>query len=319
MINHKKTGASLLGTIVVLLLLALQSESVLAAPGCPSESNPRVGTVGGRRFEISAYVALPDELSEVSTRCTRPKHTIEFDPVAGLRFAALTKTSRPVGGSVVIVIDDFGYRNDWVVEGFLQLDSALTFAVIPGHQFSVDIAARAHRNGHEVLVHMPMQAIGPAPGELEYRLKIAMSPTEINNRVRRAFAEMPHAVGMNNHQGSAATGDARMMNALGAELRQQGVFFLDSVTSADSLAMPSMRAAGVAAAQRDLFLDNVDDVQHVVSQIHRLVGMANEQGQAVGIGHVRPNTLLALQQALPQLKASGQRFAVLSAVVRLTP
>ncbi len=319
MSNRKHTGVLLLVTIVMLLLLAPRSESVLAAPGCPSEYKSRIRTVGGRRFEISVYAPLSDELAGVATRCTAPKHANKLDPVAALRLATQTESSQPVDTPVAIVIDDFGYRNDWVVEGFLQLDSALTFAVIPGHQFSVDIAARAHRNGHEVLVHMPMQAIGPAPGELEYRLKIAMSPTEINNRVRRAFAEMPHAVGMNNHQGSAATGDARMMNALGAELRQQGVFFLDSVTSADSLAMPSMRAAGVAAAQRDLFLDNVDDVQHVVSQIHRLVGMANEQGQAVGIGHVRPNTLLALQQALPQLKASGQRFAVLSAVVRLTP
>ena len=110
-----------------------------------------------------------------------------------------------------------------------------------------------------------------------------------------------------------------MMNALGAELRRQGMFFLDSVTSADSLAVPSMRAAGVATARRDLFLDNVDDVEYVLTQIHQLVGMAKEQGHAVGIGHVRPNTLLALQEALPALKASGQRFDVVSAVVRLTP
>ncbi|MDP6416952.1 MAG: divergent polysaccharide deacetylase family protein, partial [Gammaproteobacteria bacterium] len=149
MIRHKKTGASLLGTIVVLLLLALQTEAVLAAPGCPSESNPRVGAVGGRRFEIFAYVALPDELADASTRCTRPNYAMEFDPVAAFRFAALTKTSRPVDASVVIVIDDFGYRNDWVVEGFLKLDSALTFAVIPGHQYSGATAARADQLGYE--------------------------------------------------------------------------------------------------------------------------------------------------------------------------
>ena len=46
-------------------------------------------------------------------------------------------------GNIVIIIDDFGYRDDKVSEGFLLLDANLTFAVIPGHHNSKVFAAKA--------------------------------------------------------------------------------------------------------------------------------------------------------------------------------
>ena len=292
---------------------------VQAAAGCPSEYNYEVRMLGGSRFEITSWLPLLDQLSRVGARCAAQNPGSELVPVGALHSSSMDGSTRPVGAPVVIVIDDFGYRDDWVVEGFLSVESALTIAVIPGHQFSADTAARAHRRGHEVLLHMPMQALRPVPGEIEYRLTTAMSNTEISRRVRRAIAEIPQAVGMNNHQGSAATGDMRVMNAVRAELLQQGMFFLDSFTSLDSVAVLSMRAGGVAATRRDLFLDSVDDVGYVLEQLRLLGEIADGQGYAVGIGHVRPNTLIAMQEALPQLKASGQRFTFLSAVVGLTP
>ena len=317
-----KSGAWALGVIIaVWLLLYPQPGPALAEQGCSPKFISAVRTVGGHRFEIAAVLPLPDLLPAVGpgSGCAAQKPDTDFSPAVALHSAALAVSPWTAGNSVVIVIDDFGYRNDWVVDGFLSLDAAMTFAVIPGHQFSAGTAARARQRGHEVLLHMPMQALGPAPGEIEYRLTTTMNASEITTRVRRAFAEIPQAVGMNNHQGSAATGDARVMDVLAAELRRTDMFFLDSVTTPDSVALQSMRAGGVAAARRDIFIDNVDDLDYVLAQLQQLARLARERGYAVGIGHVRPNTLRALQQVLPQLQASGQRFAFLSEVVRLAP
>ena len=292
---------------------------VRAAAVCSSEYNYEVRVLGGSRFEMISLPPLLDQMQWGGARCAAREPERAIVPVGALHNSAWDDSTPPMGASVIIVIDDFGYRDDWVVEGFLSLESALAIAVIPGHQFSSDIAARAHRRGYEVLLHMPMQALRYVPGEIEYRLTTEMSNTEIGRRVRRAIAEIPQAVGMNNHQGSAATGDVRVMNTVRAELLQQGMFFLDSFTSPDSVALESMRAGGVAATRRDLFLDSVDDIGYVLKQLRLLGEIAAQQGYAVGIGHVRANTLIALQEALPQMKASGQSFMFLSSVVGFTP
>ena len=290
-----------------------------ASMSCLPETEYAVGMIGGRKFEIDNVGPFPIWLEWEYSDCLLSQQRRRFEDVS--QFQTVQTVQRPLFGapSLIIVIDDFGYRNDWVVDGFLNLEFPVTFAVIPGHQFSSKTATRAHQSGHEVLVHMPMQAILPAPGELEYRLTRAMNATEITKRVRQAILEIPEATGMNNHQGSAATGDVRVMDTVAAELREQGMFFLDSVTSAESVAVPVMRAAGVPVIRRDLFLDSVDEVAHVLSKLDRLLEIADDQGYAVGIGHVRPNTLLALQQASARIKATGHEFTVVSELSQISP
>ncbi|GIS72554.1 MAG: hypothetical protein CM1200mP10_21310 [Candidatus Neomarinimicrobiota bacterium] len=58
-------------------------------------------------------------------------------------------------GEYFIIIDDFGYRDDHVSEGFLSLDADLTFAVIPGHQNSKVFAAKADQKGMRLLCTCP--------------------------------------------------------------------------------------------------------------------------------------------------------------------
>lgn len=220
------------------------------------------------------------------------------------------------GNTIVIVIDDFGYRNDTVLDGFMDLNERLTYAVIPGHTYSVSTASIALERGFEVLIHMPMEALGPAPGELEYRLKLAMSSDEIRRRMRVALRTLPMAAGVNNHQGSAATGDKRVMGVVGSELKRADKFFLDSITSARSVAEVTMKIHGVPTAHRDVFLDNYDDVDYIRQQVYILADIARSQGFAVGIGHVRYKTLLVLREAIPSLKEDGFEFAYVSQVVR---
>ena len=163
-----------------------------------------------------------------------------------------------------------------------------------------------------------MQALGSAPGEVDFRLFTTMDMENIYSRIQNALVEMPTAVGMNNHQGSAFTAHPYSMSVVASELRRQNLYFLDSVTSVHTVGVESMRSAGVSVIERDLFLDSVDDLDYVNEQLDRLAYLASQQGYAVGIGHVRTNTLVALQQSIPRLKQAGYEFVFVSEVVNLT-
>lgn len=222
----------------------------------------------------------------------------------------------PDAPTIVIVIDDFGYRNDAVLDGFMHLDARLTYAVIPGHAYSFSTAAMAIDRGYEVILHMPMEALSPTPGELQYRLTLSMSSEEMRHRLRMAFHSLPQVTGLSNHQGSAATGDERVMRVVGSELRRAGKFFLDSRTSPWSVAEISMKPYGVPTVHRDVFLDHYDDIQSIRRQLNILADMARSEGFAVGIGHVRYNTLTVLRDVIPRLQNAGFEFAFASQVVK---
>jgi Uncharacterized protein conserved in bacteria len=134
-------------------------------------------------------------------------------------------------GTIVLVIDDFGYRNDQVSDGFLDLGIPITCAIIPGHAQSRKFAQKANAAGQEVIIHMPMESTIPESGEEDYKIKAGMISEEIEWRIREVFKDMPEAVGMNNHQGSKATMNGKVMSVVASVLKQEGKYFVDSRTS----------------------------------------------------------------------------------------
>jgi len=232
------------------------------------------------------------------------------EPAPTSRIVTLPKIEieEDIRGNIVIIIDDFGYRDDNVSEGFLSLDADLTFAVIPGHQNSKVFAAKADQNGYEVIVHMP--------GEKEYMLTTSMTSNEIESRVEEVISEFPEAVGMNNHQGSKATSDKRIMNILSNVLKRHGKYFIDSRTTSETVAEITMRFRGVHTIRRHVFLDNENKQNKIREQLYKLVDKAESIGLAVGIGHARINTLEVLKQEIPKLKEYGFKFQFASFAVK---
>ncbi len=200
--------------------------------------------------------------------------------------------AEPVG-KIAIIIDDFGYRNDAVSDGFLELDAELTYAVIPGHEYSRFMSKRASKLGYEVIVHMPMESNEPGFGEEEYVIEEAMPSTEIERRMIKVLDHLPEAVGMNNHQGSKASASERVMNVMGLVLKDNNKYFLDSRTTVETKAESTMRSLGVKV----------------------LAAKAKENGVAVGIGHVKENTLNVLKNAIPDLKEQNFEFVFISEIV----
>ena len=214
--------------------------------------------------------------------------------------------------TIVLVIDDFGYRNDAISNGFLNLPAPITCAVLPGHSNSSRIAKKAIKAGKEVIIHMPMQSSVASSGEDGFKLKTGMTSEEIEWRLSEALSEIPEAVGINNHQGSKATSDSLLMNHLGSVLKKRNKFFIDSRTTSETVAEKTISSLNVSTTRRDIFLDNELDSAKITKQFMSLVNIAERDGSAIGIGHIKVETLDVLREQIPLIKEQGFKFEFVS-------
>lgn len=217
--------------------------------------------------------------------------------------------------AIVLVIDDFGYRNDSISDRFLNLPVPLTCAVLPGHSQSASIAKKAIKSGKEVIIHMPMESSVSMTGEDEFKLKVGMTSEEIEWRLNEALKEIPEAIGINNHQGSKATTNGKVMGVVASVLKNKNKFFLDSRTSSKTVGEKTMRSVGVLTARRHIFLDNDLNIDNISKQLDKLVALSQKKGMAIGIGHVKANTLKVLEREIPILLERGFEFKFVSQVV----
>ena len=221
-------------------------------------------------------------------------------------------------GQIAIVLDDFGYMS-WdkrLIERFCSLSQPLTLAVLPNEGKVDAILQLAREHGHEIILHLPMEPEDPEKDPGPGAIRTDASDAEIREQVRQALRKVPSAAGINNHMGSKATADSRVMEQVLGELQARGLFFLDSRTSAESVAFGLAKGMGVPTLSRDLFIDPVDDRQAAEAQLWELAARAARSGSAIGIGHDRESTLLALEAILPRLEMRGFRFVPLSALAR---
>lgn len=211
--------------------------------------------------------------------------------------------------SLVLIIDDLGMN---LVRGrrVLALPGPITCAVLPYTPHARELAAEARASGKDLILHTPManlQGLDPGPGALTPEL----TREQLQQRLRQALDSLPGVRGLNNHQGSLLTQLPDPMSWVMEVVRERGLFFIDSRTSAATVAFPSARAAGVPALERDVFLDHQLQPAAIEAAFQRALAIARRDGVAVVIGHPHPQTLAFLEQALPALGAQG--FGQLSA------
>ncbi len=217
----------------------------------------------------------------------------------------LVLSAEPSRPRIAIIIDDLGYERS-LGERAIALPGPLAFAVLPGTPRATYLADRAHSNGKEVLLHLPLQAekkLDPAePGSL----LLDMSRSQFVAALEKNFQAVPHISGVNTHRGSLLTRHPGHMRWLMDEMLDRGdLYFIDSYTTAESIALQVARERGVPSVQRDVFLDHDPLPEMVVREFARLKEVARAQGFAVGIGHPYPATLEFLEDALPLLDRQG--------------
>ncbi|MBI5237126.1 MAG: divergent polysaccharide deacetylase family protein [Deltaproteobacteria bacterium] len=230
-------------------------------------------------------------------------------------------TVAPIHGArpprVAIVIDDMG-ANLKALEELLKIDAPITFAVLPRLSLSKDVAEAAYSNGHDVLLHLPMEPKPSSEGQKDPdqgALLTSMSAGDVRTFIEEDLKDIPHASGINNHMGSKFTEDEALMRAIMEVVREKNLFFLDSLTTPASVGSRLAKKMGVKGARRNVFLDNTRDEAYIKAQINGLAAVARKRGKAVAIGHPYPETIAALKEAAPALKRSGIEVVRLSEII----
>ncbi len=226
-----------------------------------------------------------------------------IEPVEHVAEPGNEAVATPASPKLAIILDDGGYGGD-VTEKILAFPPSLTLSILPDTPKGKDTAARAAELGFEIMLHMPMENEDPSL-RFESQLEVDMSGETILELTQRALAQVPGAVGVNNHTGSKFTANPKAMALFMEVVSTLPLYFIDSRTTADTRALKMAEAFKVRSAAHDLFLDHESDPDRIRSRFDQVVGIAREKGHAIAIGHFRPNTVEVLAEKLPGLEAQG--------------
>jgi len=200
---------------------------------------------------------------------------------------------------LVLILDDIGNNADAGMRA-VNLPGQVTYAVLPFTPHGKMLAQAAHNAGKEVMLHAPMSNLsGMALGD--GGLTLTQTEDVFTDTLRRALADIPHIRGLNNHTGSELTAAYQPMSWVMQELKKHDLYFVDSLTTRESVAMSAAEQFQVPSLKRHVFLDNVQQAEAIDVEFKRALVLAQQQGYAVAIGHPYPETLRYLESALPAL------------------
>tara|TARA_B110000444_G_scaffold261173_1_gene311591 strand:+ start:615 stop:1331 length:717 start_codon:yes stop_codon:yes gene_type:complete len=217
------------------------------------------------------------------------------------------KTEQP---TIIIIIDDLGHNLELGIKA-INLPGQINYAILPHTTNAKTLADAANAANKEVLLHLPManqqlQPLGPGG------LTIEMKKQDFLKTLRDALKAIPHVRGVNNHMGSQLTTLPKEMKWLMEELAKQNLYFLDSRTSAKTVAAETAQYHGVPSLSRNIFLDNNPELSAIEKQFKKLLRKASKEGIAVGIGHPYTETLNYLEKVLPTLENQGFELVLAS-------
>jgi len=204
-----------------------------------------------------------------------------------LYYDAKPYEKKTVNKTLAIVVDDFGEIGGDLLSGFLNLPKEVSFAIFPEMKNSFSTMERAHAQGRETIIHVPMEPLGyPQVNPGNNAILVQMKPSEISKLVNRFLGQMPLCIGINNHMGSLATTDRDVMGAVMSALKGTDKLFLDSRTSNVSVAYQVAQKAHIPAFRNDIFLDSPDiSASTMESKIKQLEAMSASDPHLIAITH----------------------------------
>ncbi|MGH9690853.1 MAG: divergent polysaccharide deacetylase family protein [Candidatus Acidiferrales bacterium] len=267
-----------------------------------------------RRHNLSIVETSSGDVERFSLSF-RGNHTHVVHVITPL--AARAPAPVPRGSSsprLAIILDDFGNDRS-AADAALTLPFPLTISVLPHLTFSAEIAESAYRRGDQVLLHLPMEPQSAGASSERSELRVGMNARQVQSEFAAMLATVPHAAGVNNHEGSRATADPLLMQELMPTLRARGLFFVDSRTTPATVAYDAAKRSGVPAASRKVFLDDTPAPDAILAQLDLAARDAFRDGSAIAIGHPHPATIAALAGTVPALEARGVRLVFASDLV----
>ncbi|OZG71780.1 hypothetical protein BTA51_19300 [Hahella sp. CCB-MM4] len=226
--------------------------------------------------------------------------------VAAHTSAAAIEEDRPPP-TIAIIIDDMGnYRE--MGQRAINIPAPLTLAFLPFRPYTEDQARLAHASGKEIMLHAPMENTKSLPLGAS-GLTSDMGSLQMVITFRRALRSIPYVSGMNNHMGSALTQNRQAMGLLMRELSSYPLYFVDSRTTAMSVAYDVAVENAIPSLGRDVFLDHEITTEAIDFQFKRLLSIAKKKGSAIAIGHPHKETIEYLERAIPLLGQEGVAIA----------
>lgn len=256
------------------------------------------------------------KLKEVSDKSSLKSISIEYRlKKKGIRCEFVVST--PVKGRIVLIVDDVGY-NLKNIEKSLSINIPMAFAILPFTPHARESALILEDAGFEIMLHQPMEPLADFLLD-ETFIRSADSNKDIRRIFRGNLSQLPQAKGVNNHMGSRATASQRVMRTVLTEVKRKRLYFVDSLTTPNSVASEVASDLGIVIAVRDVFLDNKNDREAVHNQLNLLPGIAEQNGYAIGIGHLRPITIEVIAENYRDIERRGFIFITPSELLRLLP
>jgi polysaccharide deacetylase 2 family uncharacterized protein YibQ len=264
-------------------------------------------------FLFSGFFIL--RFIEKVERLNSPERVQPASPEKLKRVAPLLP-ERSKKDKIAILIDDLG-PNLKEFRQIRNLHPNLSFAVLPFQPFSIRIAGEIKSAGnHDLLLHLPMEAESHLENPGKGAIYHAMKPEEIIRQTRLDLQAIPSIQGVNNHMGSKITSDPLEMKIILGEIKLKKLYFIDSRTTASSVAHTLAEEMGIRSAERQVFLDDTDRFEDIIKELDRLVLLAHQNGVAIAIGHPRPNTIRAIKTFLPHIDQEAIELVPVSTLVR---
>lgn len=260
--------------------------------------------LGSHAYSNAGPVAF-DDLIEVNPSYIEPgsplKHQ-EQSVVAAIPIPAIVQdaVNIPAGmNKIAIIIDDMGYNYSQGVKA-IALPGAITYAIIPHSPKASFFALEAQKHNKEVMLHAPMSTVHNTPLG-KHGLTENMNEADFKEALRLSLDSLPGAIGVNNHMGSLLTQKSLPMEWVMQSLKKRRLYFIDSRTTASSVAWQVAQDFNIPSLKRDVFLDHTPTTAFIAQQFKLLISIAKRKGYAVAIAHPYPETINYLKQQLPML------------------
>ena len=216
---------------------------------------------------------------------------------------------------LAVVIDDMGI-SQIRTKDIISLHAPLTASFLTYGKNLEEQVNHSRAAGHEIMIHTPMEAQNPVDTAPDV-LTTKMTPREIQKNLKIMLDKFHDVKGINNHMGSKLTEDKVRMLAVMEVLKERGLFFLDSKTSAKSRAEEAAAESGIAYAHRHVFIDNNNNKEYILGQLAKAENVARKNGYAIAIGHPKTQTYVALKEWIDTLPDKKLKLVHLSDIVQV--
>lgn len=317
-LSKKTSGSRIAALVIVALVIAAIAGYFLFSP-------PEKNTVTSQKPKSSyikpeiTHPPVPQDVVPLSPEVTLPAHEKQNEyppPAPVLPDADKSRVTGSGSARLAIIIDDMGSSMN-EARSLAAINVPLTFSIIPGLRVDTEVAEYASLHGIETMIHVPMQSKRWPSQRLEPNgLLVTMADGEIQERITGFVQQFPGAVGVNNHMGSELTEHEDKMISVLQILKKSNLFFIDSVTSPESVGVNVAHRLGVRSARRNVFLDNELNRKYIIGQLNQAVRLAKKNGSAIAICHPHQATITALAAYLPGLASQGIRLVPASQLVK---